>query len=133
MIRDEMNPAEDPHAIEDLTYAELVAMIEVICNPSTEVEILEYYLGVIDCTLPSADVSDLIYWPNHWFKDEDMLHVELSPAQMAGYLMSWTEKHHRPGTKYHHLIRTRFYSKMPRNRRSFKLFHPEAGTREALP
>ncbi|UVW55581.1 hypothetical protein NYO12_21125 [Klebsiella variicola] len=32
--------------------------------------------------------SDLIYWPDEWFQDKDMLHVDLTPEEIAGYLMA---------------------------------------------
>jgi hypothetical protein len=35
-----------------------------------------------------ANPSDLIYWPNEWFQDKDMLHVDLTPEEIAGYLMA---------------------------------------------
>jgi hypothetical protein len=35
-----------------------------------------------------ANPSDLIYWPDEWFQDKDMLHVDLTPEEIAGYLMA---------------------------------------------
>lgn len=28
------------------------------------------------------------YWPNEWFQHEDMLQVDLTPEEIAGYLMA---------------------------------------------
>ena len=92
MIRPDLNPADEPRAVDDLTYDELVAMIAAVCDPDTEEEINRYYVGIIDCTLPGASVSDLIFWPNEWFRDEEMLQVDLSPNEIANYVLAWTEK-----------------------------------------
>ncbi|HGM6858905.1 TPA: hypothetical protein ACKQDZ_000179 [Serratia rubidaea] len=32
--------------------------------------------------------SDLIFWPDAWFQNPDMLHVELTTEEIAGYLMA---------------------------------------------
>ncbi len=91
MIRANFNATEEPQAVDDLSYDELVAMIEVICDPDTDEEVSGYYIGLIDCTLPGAEVSELIFWPNSWFRDEAMSSVDLSPPQIANYLLAWTE------------------------------------------
>jgi hypothetical protein len=67
-------------------------MIETICDPDTEEEISGYCMGLIDCTLPGANVSDLIFWPDEWFRDESKLNVDLSPIDVANYVLAWTER-----------------------------------------
>ena len=76
----------------DLTYHEVVDHINWIRDPDVEDDSQVYYLNLVDSSLPGADVSDLIFWPNHWFKDEEMLDVDLSDQEIAGYLMAWTGK-----------------------------------------
>ena len=90
MIRPEFNPADEPNVVADLTYAELIAMITAVGDPDTGDEVMSYYIGIIDCTLSGANVSDLIFWPNEWFNDKEMRHVDLSPAEIANYILSWT-------------------------------------------
>ena len=76
----------------DLTYQEAVDYLERILDPATEDDFRIYFLNLLDSTFPGAEVSDLIYWPDYWFNDEDMLHVELSNETIVQYLMAWTGK-----------------------------------------
>ena len=92
MIRPNFDPADEPRTINDLTYDELVAMIEAICDPNTDEEISGYYVGLIDCTLPGANVSDLIFCPDEWFRDKAKLNIDLSPIDVANYILAWTER-----------------------------------------
>jgi hypothetical protein len=57
------------------------------CNAEGEESDVDYALGLQEKNFPNANASDLIYWPNEWFQDEGMLHVELSPEEFVGYLM----------------------------------------------
>jgi hypothetical protein len=76
-----------PARVADLTYPELRAVLdEVLSGRLTETE-GTYYVFWLEANLPRANVSDLIYWPNEWFKDQSMLQVELSPDQLLGYAM----------------------------------------------
>lgn len=102
MIRPEWQSRDEPRAVDDLTYEELVAMITAISDPQTEDEIRAYYINLINCTLPGAQVSDLIFWPNKWFEDERMLHADLTPNEIANYLLAWTETR-LPGSEAIHL------------------------------
>jgi hypothetical protein len=90
--RPEFNPENEPCAIKDLRYEELVGMIRVICDPESDEDLQSFYIEIIDASLPGADVSDLIFWPNIWFKDESKLHIELSVKEIANYVLAWTEK-----------------------------------------
>lgn len=91
MIRPDLNINSTPQALDDLTYAELVDMIEAISDPTTDDELSEVYVQTIEHTMPGAYVTDLIFWPNDWFLDEDMLDVDLASAEIAAYLMAWTD------------------------------------------
>ena len=90
MIRADLNPENPPHAIEGLTYEELVAMIEVLSDPDADEEVSGYYGELIECTLPGAEVADLILWPSEWFCDPRMAEVDLSSEEIAHYLLAWT-------------------------------------------
>ncbi len=92
MIRSEFNPKEEPYAVADLTYDELVEMITDVSDPDTDDEVCSYYAGIIECTLPGANLSDLIYWPNEWFNDEAKIDIDLSPTEIANYILAWTER-----------------------------------------
>lgn len=73
--------------IEDLTWNELIQIISFVCNAEGKESEQSYALGLLEKNF-DANPSDLIYWPNEWFQDEDMLHVDLTPEEIAGYLMA---------------------------------------------
>ncbi|STU98080.1 Uncharacterised protein [Klebsiella pneumoniae subsp. pneumoniae] len=73
--------------IEDLTWDELVQIISFVCNAEGKESEQSYALGLLEKNF-DANPSDLIYWPNEWFQDEDMLHVDLTPEEIAGYLIA---------------------------------------------
>lgn len=98
MIRSNLNLNEEPRPIPGLRYDELVEMIRVISDPDSDEELQAYYIRVIDITLPGANVSDLIFWPNSWFNDEAMLSIELSEIEIANYILAWT-KRRLPGSE----------------------------------
>ncbi len=92
LIRPDMNLSLPARAIADLTYAELVRMVEAILDTGTDGDVRSYYMAVIDATLPGAAVCDLIYHRHSWFRDDSYFDVGMSPTQMAAWLMAWTEK-----------------------------------------
>ena len=92
MIRTDFDVTEDPREFSDLTYEQLIQMIEAISDPETEEEVEGYYVGVIDCTLPGSEVTDLIFWPNEWFRDSQMSEIDLNAQEIANYLLAWSEK-----------------------------------------
>ncbi len=92
MIRPEFNKTSAPRAVNNLTYGELVEMIDVISDPDTDEETGSYYEGIIELTLPGANVADLILWPHDWFQDKAMAEVDLSPEDIANYVLAWTGK-----------------------------------------
>lgn len=92
MIRPDFNLDEEPRVIEDLRYGELVAMIEAICDPDIDEEVGFYYIQLIELTLPSAEVSDLIFWPHEWFQDREKREVDMEPDEIANYILAWTGK-----------------------------------------
>lgn len=92
MIWPDFDPSSEPRAVGDLTYAQLVSMVEAIRDPDTDEDIGEFYMETIERTLPGANVSDLIFWPNEWFRDEEMLHADMEASEIAAYLIAWTGK-----------------------------------------
>ncbi|VUC76231.1 Uncharacterised protein [Raoultella terrigena] len=73
--------------VADLTWDELVQIIRFVCSAEGKESEQSYALGFLEKNF-DANPSDLIYWPNEWFQDEDMLHVDLTPKEIAGYLMA---------------------------------------------
>ena len=73
-----------PSWVEDITFGELLAVLEEALAGALPV-MQTYYLNLIETNLPGAGAIDLIYWPNEWFKDEAMLHVELTAEQILIY------------------------------------------------
>ncbi len=70
----------------DLTD-ELIQIIQFVCQAEGKESEQSYALGVLEKNF-DANPSDLIYWPDEWFQDKDMLHVDLTPEEIAGYLMA---------------------------------------------
>ena len=73
--------------IADLTWDELVQIIRFVCSAEGKESEQSYALGLLEKNF-DANPSDLIYWPDEWFQDKDMFHVDLTPEEMAGYLMA---------------------------------------------
>ena len=99
MIRPEFDPKSEPRAIIDLKYEEFVEMIDVISDPDTDEETGSYYEAIIELTLPGANAADLILWPDDWFQDKAMAEADLSPAEIANYILAWTGKSLRGSEK----------------------------------
>ncbi|EDX0052199.1 hypothetical protein GT185_005357, partial [Salmonella enterica] len=72
---------------EDFTWDELVQTIKCVCDPKSKESEQNFALSLLEKNFHS-NPSDLIFWPNHWFKNPDMLHVDLSTEEIAGYLMA---------------------------------------------
>jgi hypothetical protein len=80
-----------PAVVSDLTYTELQSVIAVVREA---VELAEdeqsWYEGWLETNFPGANFSDLLYWPNHWFGDESLLHAEFTDEQLLRYAMLWS-------------------------------------------
>ncbi|MBW8354077.1 MULTISPECIES: hypothetical protein [Pseudomonas] len=74
--------------VDDLSFDEACAVADFICQCEGTESDTDYALGLLETNFPEANASDLIFWPNAWFDDEDLLHIELSSAQIIGYLMA---------------------------------------------
>jgi hypothetical protein len=77
-----------PARVADLTYLELRAVLDEVLSARLSEAEGTYFVFWLEANLPGANVSDLIYWPNEWFKDQSMLHVALTPDQLLGYAMT---------------------------------------------
>jgi hypothetical protein len=77
----------EPTLVPDLTYSELRDVLDSVRSVTLSQPEDSYFLGWLEANLPDSDISDLIYWPNHWFENESMLHVELTPDQILAYAM----------------------------------------------
>ena len=82
-------PAFDPQ----VTFEELVAVTRAIAEGEggelLDEAVQSYLMEVLDVNLLGAGISDLIYWPNHWFGDEDANpnDYELDYSQMVRYAL----------------------------------------------
>ncbi|ATM90233.1 TPA: hypothetical protein QHR59_000457 [Klebsiella aerogenes] len=76
----------------DLNWHELVQIISFLCNAEGKESEQSYALGLLEKNF-DANPSDLIYWPNEWFQNEDMLHVDLTSEEIAAYLMAKSGRH----------------------------------------
>jgi hypothetical protein len=74
-----------PALVPDLTYPELREVLRSMLDGELSEAVESYYLCWLGANLPGANVSDLIYWPNEWFKDESLLQVEFTPDQILAY------------------------------------------------
>lgn len=72
---------------EDFTWDELVQTINCVCDPRSKESEQNFALSLLKKNF-HGNPSDLIFWPDHWFKNPDMLHVELTSEEIAGYLMA---------------------------------------------
>lgn len=72
---------------EDFSWEELVQTIDYLCNAEGSESQQNYALDLLIKNF-DGNPSDLIFWPNEWFQNPDMLHVELSTEEIAGYLMA---------------------------------------------
>lgn len=74
--------------VDDLSFAEACALADFICRGEGSESDVDYVLNLLETNFPEANASDLIFWPNEWFGEPDMLHVDMSSAQIIGYLMA---------------------------------------------
>ncbi len=71
---------------EDFTWDELIQTINCVSDPKSKESEQHFALSLLEKNFHS-NPSDLIFWPDDWFQDPDMLDVELSTEEIAGYLM----------------------------------------------
>lgn len=84
------SPTLDP----SVTFGELVEVVRAVAELADENGELDeaeqgHLLDALDVNLPGASISDLIYWPNHWFGDgsANPNALELTHAQVVRYAL----------------------------------------------
>lgn len=87
-----LDPKTVPEPYPGLTYEELVAIIDAVLETEMSDDDVSFYLQTIELTLPGADVEELLFWPDQWFRDESMSDVDLNEFQIANYLLAWTRR-----------------------------------------
>ena len=93
-VRAALHP--QPQFVDDATYDEVRCMVESVMEAEGEEDEHSYYLAWLDTQFPGARISDLIYWPDHWFGDASLFRepngafkpeTELSSDQIMAYAM----------------------------------------------
>ena len=70
--------------IEDLSYEELIGIIDFICSAEGKESEQSYALNLLETNF-DVNPSDLIYWPDEWFNNDEV--DDLSTVEIAAYLM----------------------------------------------
>lgn len=70
--------------ISDFTYCELISVIDFICSAEGKESEQSYALNLLEINF-DVNPSDLIYWPDAWFNNEEV--DNLSPEEIGAYLM----------------------------------------------
>ena len=71
----------------DFTWNELLQTITFICDCEGKESEQNFALSLLERNFDGSP-SDLIFWPDNWFQDPEMLHVDLTVQEIAGYLMA---------------------------------------------
>lgn len=72
-------PRFDP----DLTFGEAVAVVEAISRASLDDWETTYFVGWLDAQFVGGQASDLIFWPNVWFREEAALSHPFTAEQLV--------------------------------------------------
>lgn len=78
--------------VNDLTFEEFLAIISFVCNAEGSEADGNYALFFLKENF-NANPSDLIYYPNEWFNNPELFHVDLSNEEIAGYLKEKSGRH----------------------------------------
>ena len=73
--------------VDGLSFDEACALAGFICQCEGTESDMDYALSLLETNFPEANASDLIFWPNEWFGEPDMLQVDMTAPQIIGYLM----------------------------------------------
>lgn len=76
----------------DFTWKELIQTIKFVCDCEGNESEQNFALSLLECNF-TGNPSDLIFWPDSWFQNPDMLHTDLSVEEIAGYLMARSDRH----------------------------------------
>lgn len=72
---------------EDFTWDELVQTINCVCDPKSTESEQNFAISLLEKNF-HGNPSDLIFWPDDWFQNPDVVDVELTSEEIAGYLMA---------------------------------------------
>jgi hypothetical protein len=73
--------------VQDLRFDEACALADFVCTSGGDDSDVNYALQLLESNFANANASDLIFWPDDWFNDPTLSHVELTPQDIVGYLM----------------------------------------------
>lgn len=73
--------------VDELTHAELEAVMEAVCHEELSEAELGFYLEWLDANLPGVSVIDLLYHPEQWFGYVPQLASTMTPRQLLAYAM----------------------------------------------
>jgi len=71
---------------EDFTWSELVQTINFVCNENATNSQQQHALSLLEINF-NANPSDLIFWPDIWFQNADLLNEAFTLEELAAYLM----------------------------------------------
>lgn len=71
----------------DFTWDELVQTLRWVSDAKSKESEQNFALALLEKNF-DGNPSDLIFWPDEWFQDPDMFHVDLTTEEIAGYLMA---------------------------------------------
>lgn len=98
-VREVLSP--QPELVDDLTYAEVVAVYEFVASAEGTEDEIQYYLNWLDVQFPNSNLSDLIFWPDAWFGDASLFRdangtfkpeAELTVDQTLAYAMAKSQR-----------------------------------------
>ncbi len=70
-IREALQPV--PNFVEDLTYDEAKDVIKAVAGAELRDQAeTSYYLQWLQVNLPGSEISNLIFWPNCWFRNDSL-------------------------------------------------------------
>lgn len=74
-----------PQYLADITFDEMKDVLDSVIEVKLEEDEISYYLDLLEVNLPGSNISDLIYWPNSWFGEDEGIEIELSTEQILMY------------------------------------------------
>lgn len=75
----------------DFSWQELQQVIDCVRDAEGTEAQQDFALRLLEANF-TGNPSDLIFWPDEWFANPDLLQVELTTEELAGYLMSRSDR-----------------------------------------
>ncbi|OOW00346.1 hypothetical protein [Pseudomonas sp. MF4836] len=73
--------------VADLSFDEACALADFVCTSGGDDSDVNYALQLLETNFANANASDLIFWPDDWFKDPELSQLEMTSQEIVGYLM----------------------------------------------